>query len=49
MVNGIMKAYNCPTTQVENCKVSYMLMQNVSGAGFQGIHESTNGNEIEIN
>ena len=44
-----MKAYNCPTTQVENCKVSYMLMQNVSGGNLQGIHEGPVQDPIEIN
>ena len=33
-----MKAYNSPTTHVESYQASYMLMQNVSGGGLQGIH-----------
>lgn len=38
-----MKAYNIPTTHVESYEASYMLMQNVSGGGLQGIH---NGSSI---
>jgi hypothetical protein len=45
-----MKAYNRPIMQVENCKVSYMLMQNVSGGSFQGVHEGGPVTDpIEIN
>lgn len=33
-----MKAYNSPTTHVENFQASYMLMQNVSGGGLKGVH-----------
>ena len=33
-----MKAYNSPTTHVESYQASYMLMQNVSGGGLQGIY-----------
>ena len=38
-----MKAYNSPTTRVENFQAFYMLMNNVSGGGLQGIH---NGSSI---
>ena len=43
-----MKAYNRPTMQVEICKVSYMLMQNVSGGPLNGIHEGPVTDPIEI-
>lgn len=43
-----MKAYNRPTMQVENCKVSYMLMQNVSGGSLHGIHNGPVEDPIEI-
>ena len=45
-----MKAYNSPTTRVENFQASYMLMNNVSGGGFQGVHSGDPvQNPIEIN
>ena len=44
-----MKSYNHPVTQVVACEACYMLMQNVSGGGLNGIHEGNVGSEIEIN
>ena len=34
-----MKTYNQPITQVTDCTMSYMLMQNVSGGDINGIHQ----------
>ena len=45
-----MKTYNKPYTQIVDCQTRDMLMSgNVSGGGFQGIQESTGGQNIEIN
>lgn len=44
-----MKTYNRPYTQITSFETRNMLMSgNVSGGGFQGIQESTGGQEIEI-
>lgn len=43
-----MKVYNRPTMQVENCNLSYLLMQNVSGGNINGIHEGPVDDPIEI-
>ena len=43
-----MKTYNRPITQVTNCSVSYMLMNNVSGGNLNGIHQGTVTDPIEI-
>lgn len=36
-----MKTYNRPITQVTNCSVSYMLMNNVSGGDIKGVHQGS--------
>ena len=43
-----MKTYNRPITQVTNCTVSYMLMQNVSGGNLNGIHQGPIDDPIVI-
>ncbi len=45
-----MKTYNSPKTQITDCKVSYMLMQNVSGGGLKGVKQTDGplGDNIEI-
>ena len=43
-----MKTYNRPITQVTNCSVSYMLMNNVSGGDIKGVHQGPVANPIEI-
>ena len=44
-----MKTYNRPITQVTYCSASYMLMQNISGGGLQGIHSGQTTDPIVIN
>ncbi len=43
-----MKTYIRPITQVTNCTVSYMLMQNVSGGNLNGIHQGQVDDPIVI-
>ena len=43
-----MKTYNRPITQVTNCSVSYMLMNNVSGGDIKGVHQGQVDDPIVI-